>query len=721
MRRARSKKLAIMILFTFMATLFAAVPMASAAGNYTALSKTTIKDNVKQADLGTVFAEFPAGAIESGDVVTVEMSSGIEFPANSKEDNKKVPSVENSLPEESSVPYIYVPKQIDDKDNALRNAKLDVDEIRAREFKLKVSGAVYAENKASIYFYFKNMKVDNPSSGDVTVKFSSPDGSGFGSDQVVIGKVTSKSALTVSVDSKAKVTDTAKVELRINEDVAASLKKGKVLKLRLPNGFEWRDRTADPLTKAVSIWGKLTADNVDVKSEKRDLKIFIKDDQNESNEASCIKVAADITVVDESKAKLGDIEVTISGDSGYGPSSLVVGKYMEFGAGAEAGDVPQIIAGQLEQEIGDIVINEDGPGSLIKERTITLELPGNCKWTKAPEIDAEEVDAEIVGFVGSNARTLKYKINQESKTNDDPGKITFEKGEIATAADFAGDVKVVIGGTAGVKDEVLVAEVVPAVDATADAPDVKIGLQSQVAGDITITEAEAEVLNQDKDLTVTLPNGVRFTETPTVEVTEGDLELDDANIKLDEDDTVLVIPIDSESSKASTVEITNIKYTVDRTYPEGKIEAKIGGLALIEVNDTEDDGAIRDYWTSYDKATTEGRQVDIEGAGENGSYTIDEDGMFKSVTTAVKVINASCVTPAQKDILATAVFTIGETAFTVNGVEMTMDVAPYIKNDRTFLPVRFVSNAVGVDNKNIVWNDAAKTVTILKGERMLYR
>ena len=46
-----------------------------------------------------------------------------------------------------------------------------------------------------------------------------------------------------------------------------------------------------------------------------------------------------------------------------------------------------------------------------------------------------------------------------------------------------------------------------------------------------------------------------------------------------------------------------------------------------------------------------------------------------------------------------------------------MDVAPYIKNDRTFLPVRFVSNAVGVADDNILWNDATKTVTILKGDR----
>ena len=97
--------------------------------------------------------------------------------------------------------------------------------------------------------------------------------------------------------------------------------------------------------------------------------------------------------------------------------------------------------------------------------------------------------------------------------------------------------------------------------------------------------------------------------------------------------------------------------------------------------------------------------------------TIEETDDFPGSGTVATVAVANCVTPAPTDKKATAVFTIGETTYTLNGEEMTMDVAPYIKNDRTFLPVRFVSNAVGVSDDNILWNDATKTVTILKGDR----
>ena len=41
------------------------------------------------------------------------------------------------------------------------------------------------------------------------------------------------------------------------------------------------------------------------------------------------------------------------------------------------------------------------------------------------------------------------------------------------------------------------------------------------------------------------------------------------------------------------------------------------------------------------------------------------------------------------------VMTIGETTYTVNGEEKTMDVAPEITNDRTYVPVRFVGEALG--------------------------
>ncbi len=47
-----------------------------------------------------------------------------------------------------------------------------------------------------------------------------------------------------------------------------------------------------------------------------------------------------------------------------------------------------------------------------------------------------------------------------------------------------------------------------------------------------------------------------------------------------------------------------------------------------------------------------------------------------------------------------------------------MDTAPIIYLDRTFVPVRFLGNALGVDDSNIEWNNTTRTAT-LKGSNKL--
>jgi hypothetical protein len=60
-------------------------------------------------------------------------------------------------------------------------------------------------------------------------------------------------------------------------------------------------------------------------------------------------------------------------------------------------------------------------------------------------------------------------------------------------------------------------------------------------------------------------------------------------------------------------------------------------------------------------------------------------------------------------------FYIGKTYYTVGGVRFNMDVAPYIKSSRTFLPVRFVAYGCGVTDDNIIWDPVLRTVQLRKG------
>jgi len=55
---------------------------------------------------------------------------------------------------------------------------------------------------------------------------------------------------------------------------------------------------------------------------------------------------------------------------------------------------------------------------------------------------------------------------------------------------------------------------------------------------------------------------------------------------------------------------------------------------------------------------------------------------------------------------------IGSNQATVDGQPQTMDVAPFIVNATTFVPLRFISQALGA---SVNWNDSTSTVTISGG------
>ncbi|MBO8159553.1 stalk domain-containing protein [Thermosyntropha sp.] len=76
-----------------------------------------------------------------------------------------------------------------------------------------------------------------------------------------------------------------------------------------------------------------------------------------------------------------------------------------------------------------------------------------------------------------------------------------------------------------------------------------------------------------------------------------------------------------------------------------------------------------------------------------------------------------------------AEFYVGKNYFWLNDVRYSMDVAPYIKDNRTFMPLRFAAYAAGVKDEDILWDQALNTallkaedkrVKVKLGSRILY-
>ncbi|HOV79170.1 MAG TPA: copper amine oxidase N-terminal domain-containing protein [Bacillota bacterium] len=731
--RLKRKILSILVTLSMLMALL--VPLASPAlayAEYSALTTPTVPDD-STSDLGTVLIHTVAGAVYTGNAGTVNFRLPGDFEFDWTASGLGELSNGDYVAAGNLGKIINIPTSYSNDPNGFAGTNVfSVKRVAANEIQLKLETPDQNQLNSYdgyMYLYLKKIKIPAGESGEVKLVAQAPSSSGFGSNEVVVGKVGS-GAVTITVDEVESFTDDYDITLRFKEALAGSFEAdNESVKLRLPDGFEWSSvgtpsRLWGDDTDFLTPYNATTAPNGSL-SFTRDGRDLYLDVHRESTKAMYFSVPLRISVEDETKAKYGDVTVTISGPTDASPSSLVVGKYAEMSATARCDTPTDVVAGKTEQKIGDIVIEEGAPASLTEGRTITLTLPSNAKWGALPNVSQEnDLDIDTTegngGFdiVGSDGQTLKLWVDNDANA-DEPGKITLEDAEVILAGDVTGDLVIEIGGTAEIEtDKITVAKIkAPVTMTVSDKKEVKIGLTDQPVGEITIIESMAEAISDDENLEVWLPDGVSFSDEPTVEVTEGDLDVDADNVRLSDDDSRIIIPVDAESTVASTIKISGIKLDVDRTVPVGDIKVKVGGLAVNEVNDL---GTLDDYY-NYDAANQDHDSSYVFGTSPNEDviFTRDEDGAFPGADEVASAILATCVTPAPGEQRANAVFKIGDTKYTVNGVEKTMDVAPYLKNDRTYMPVRYVAEALGVSSDNIMWNQADQTVVLIKGDRVV--
>jgi hypothetical protein len=67
---------------------------------------------------------------------------------------------------------------------------------------------------------------------------------------------------------------------------------------------------------------------------------------------------------------------------------------------------------------------------------------------------------------------------------------------------------------------------------------------------------------------------------------------------------------------------------------------------------------------------------------------------------------------------AESTFIIGKGDYVINN-ETRQDTAPYIKNGRTYLPLRYAAYAVGIGDNSIYWEGTTKTVYLAKNDEIM--
>lgn len=542
-----------------------------------------------------------------------------------------------------------------------------------------------------------------------------------------VGSSSTVATVNGSVKSYGRVSNqTADAKIEIRETAVNSITTDQIVKLTLPKGIKWNQ---------IAIGGNLAANGNAMTSEKPNAdKVTAAGEYALANDGRSVYIFLDCTdekavrqvatltstISIDRTASEGDIDVDITSYKAFGngnsitdASDLVIAKYgnesVEVKTVGES-DIPSVYTGFVQTNKDkynwiQVTLKETVKDSLQSGRFIDFDLPEEVQVVKTEGIratldkDAKLKNATDFAKLASNLIDFdddkdlsNFSVTVPDNDATVAGNETWKADKANTftlfipvtiQADYTGDVKVDIkGAKAGIDDTTLtVAKAVPVVTVEAKTTDVKNGVQKQAVSDIKITENVVGYMNAGTTLTVALDNlgltNALVFDDAKVEVTAGDLEINKTTIK----EGVINIPIKEESTKPSTISITGITATLNRTLPEGGYDLKIG------------------------ESIPKGKSALID----NEMYN-DEDFDVAPVTVKGYI---NIVTPADTNtVKVNASFVIGKTSYTNNGTEVTMDAAPYIAKNRTMVPIRYIANACGVTDENITWNQATRTATI---------
>lgn len=557
------------------------------------------------------------------------------------------------------------------------------------------------------------------------------------------------------VEDATKDQDTLK-DITINGLVNDAIDGKKEITLKLSGNFEFVTSTIEE-----SDFSFLNSNaTVSIKEKDKDTIKFTINDL-EKDQLTKLTISG-IDIKTTKKCNAGDkATITVSSKS-FDSVKLEAARMVEEAVTytVEDEEVPTIWAGKnYDKDSADdtntleVAIEENTGDILNTSRKATFTFPEGI----------EVVDAE---FDGVKQGTFKYEIDENVVTIWNYG----EKAEsdetdmqvkflLNAAPTFSGDVKVTLGGEFD-DVELKVATVKAPYTVEAKTTEVLIDYRYVPVNEIVITEAE-EGLLEDGDVIALQVEKMDFEDAGSYEVTTGDLDVDVTINDGKNDVAQLEVEVKDESTEASTVTISGLELYLDRTLP-------VGGYALQNVkadnilweNSTdkkgEDDKDSYEYVPEanqasnglfkYKEVTCNDKYVEVVTSGrDNDDSTTNRKIVITIGATTMAVgtqtitldtpayINAENYTELPLRAVSEAFgatvgwddasrtvtvmmgqrivsMTIGSKTMYINGTPVQMNTAPEITNERTFVPVRDLANALGISK--IDWNEASQTVTL---------
>lgn len=394
----------------------------------------------------------------------------------------------------------------------------------------------------------------------------------------------------------------------------------------------------------------------------------------------------------------------------------------------------------------EITLKESAKSALDVKKAFTLGLPEGVYVTDVQLKKTEGAYTTPTAAVTKDDFVKAYKKGEYDgfefarktfvDTDDlsDDMELSF-KLELVAEPNFEGDVKLTLSGDAfDKKQEVTIAKFVKPYTVEASQNDMIIDYRNtKVPTNIVVKEAEEGLWRKGLSFTFGIDKfkDKDFENDATYKVDDkSDMEIKEAK-------TGLGFKVDDESNgAAAAVTISDISLYMSRSIAAGAYNLELITNANIDMYaeelvalstdprgtaiDTIDD-AFKTYGSGAG-ATAVPRKYTVADDKDFVNKTVLDIDSVDKATVKEGFVNVITAGRDQDDASFTkkVVVPVGEKYLIAGEEQVALDVPAYISaQGYTMLPVRAVATALGINNNNVLWNQASRTVTILYGQRII--
>ena len=528
------------------------------------------------------------------------------------------------------------------------------------------------------------------------------------------------------------------------ETAAGDFVKDQEFEIKVSSGFELK-------------YGNTNTSDYTIRQGDDDNKLIVKINNANIGDTLTIK-AADI-IIDAADAKVGAVaKLTVKALA----NTSVAGTFKATADAVEAAkvvdqtvtlsvdeddDVPVIYSGVDVNNDGitddsdhlslEVTLKETAKSSLDVKKAFNLDLPEGVYVTdvKVNKTDNVEINGATSATAIAGEFEKAYKKGEydgfefarrsfvDTDNKDDAMELSF-KLELVAEPDFTGDVKLTLEGDAfDKKQEVTIAKFVAPYTVEAAQNDLIIDYRNtKVPTNIVVKEAEEGLWKKGLDFTFGIDkfddDDFENDATYTVD-NKSDLEIKEAKKGLG-------FKVDTESSdEPAAVTISDISLYMSRSIAAGTYDLQLITNANIDMyaeelatTETADRKVVTDAFATTAVGTkyTVADDKDFNDGAKINKNTVDyatvKEGFINVITAGRDQDDAS--------FTKKVVVPVGEKYLIAGEEQVALDVPAYISAaGYTMLPVRAVATALGINNNNVLWNQASRTVTILYGQRII--